>query len=201
MSGRVISRIGVVTALAAAVAASGCAAGGEHGVAGAREDARPPLRGRCRSARRLGERRLGCSRRSPADGVPLARPRGDRPLRALNANGVPNVLGILGERSTPGAGRRGCTWRCRSARTGSRAGSARAACSGRPYARASPSISPSVACASTGREARAASRAAVGSSATPTPLGRYYVNQRLVPRDPSGRSARAPSASRRSRRC
>ena len=30
------------------------------------------------------------------------------------------------------------------------------------------------------------SRAAVGSSATPTPLGRYYVNQRLVPRDASG---------------
>jgi lipoprotein-anchoring transpeptidase ErfK/SrfK len=29
-------------------------------------------------------------------------------------------------------------------------------------------------------------RAAVGSSATPTPLGRYYVNQRLVPRDPGG---------------
>ncbi|HZR96035.1 MAG TPA: L,D-transpeptidase, partial [Gaiellaceae bacterium] len=30
------------------------------------------------------------------------------------------------------------------------------------------------------------SRAAVGSSATPTPVGRYYVNQRLVPRDPTG---------------
>lgn len=27
---------------------------------------------------------------------------------------------------------------------------------------------------------------AVGSSATPTPLGRYYVNQRLIPSDPSG---------------
>jgi len=29
-------------------------------------------------------------------------------------------------------------------------------------------------------------RAAIGSSATPTPTGTYYVNQRLVPRDPSG---------------
>jgi len=29
-------------------------------------------------------------------------------------------------------------------------------------------------------------RAAVGSRATPTPTGRYYVNQRLVPSDPSG---------------
>jgi lipoprotein-anchoring transpeptidase ErfK/SrfK len=28
--------------------------------------------------------------------------------------------------------------------------------------------------------------AAIGSSATPTPLGRYYVNQRLIPEDPSG---------------
>jgi lipoprotein-anchoring transpeptidase ErfK/SrfK len=27
---------------------------------------------------------------------------------------------------------------------------------------------------------------AVGSPATPTPIGRYYVNQRLVPDDPSG---------------
>jgi lipoprotein-anchoring transpeptidase ErfK/SrfK len=28
--------------------------------------------------------------------------------------------------------------------------------------------------------------AAIGSPATPTPLGRYYVNQRLVPSDPNG---------------
>jgi hypothetical protein len=31
-----------------------------------------------------------------------------------------------------------------------------------------------------------ASRAAIGSPATPTPLGTYYVNQRLVPQDPRG---------------
>lgn len=29
-------------------------------------------------------------------------------------------------------------------------------------------------------------RAAIGSSATPTPTGTYYVNQRLIPSDPSG---------------
>ena len=29
-------------------------------------------------------------------------------------------------------------------------------------------------------------RAAIGSSATPTPIGTYYVNQRLVPSDPTG---------------
>src|SRR5207244_2896367 len=28
--------------------------------------------------------------------------------------------------------------------------------------------------------------AAVGSPATPTPTGKYYVNQRLIPTDPSG---------------
>ena len=28
--------------------------------------------------------------------------------------------------------------------------------------------------------------AAIGSSATPTPVGRYYVNQRLIPNDPNG---------------
>jgi lipoprotein-anchoring transpeptidase ErfK/SrfK len=31
-----------------------------------------------------------------------------------------------------------------------------------------------------------ASRAAIGSAATPTPVGRYYVNQRLIPEDTSG---------------
>ena len=29
-------------------------------------------------------------------------------------------------------------------------------------------------------------RVAIGTSATPTPTGRYYVNQRLIPADPSG---------------
>jgi lipoprotein-anchoring transpeptidase ErfK/SrfK len=29
-------------------------------------------------------------------------------------------------------------------------------------------------------------RVAIGSSATPTPTGRYYVNQRLIPADPTG---------------
>jgi lipoprotein-anchoring transpeptidase ErfK/SrfK len=38
------------------------------------------------------------------------------------------------------------------------------------------------------RAGRRALRAtvAIGSSATPTPTGRYYVNQRLIPQDPSG---------------
>ena len=36
-----------------------------------------------------------------------------------------------------------------------------------------------------GREVLSAP-AAIGSPRTPTPTGRYYVNQRLVPRDPSG---------------
>jgi hypothetical protein len=36
-----------------------------------------------------------------------------------------------------------------------------------------------------GREVLSAT-AAIGSPATPTPIGRYYVNQRLIPRDPGG---------------
>jgi lipoprotein-anchoring transpeptidase ErfK/SrfK len=36
-----------------------------------------------------------------------------------------------------------------------------------------------------GREVLSA-RAAIGARSTPTPTGRYYVNQRLVPRDPTG---------------
>lgn len=36
-----------------------------------------------------------------------------------------------------------------------------------------------------GREVLSA-RAAIGSAATPTPTGEYYVNQRLVPTDPTG---------------
>ena len=36
-----------------------------------------------------------------------------------------------------------------------------------------------------GREVLSA-RVAVGSSATPTPIGRFYVNQRLIPTDPKG---------------
>ena len=31
-----------------------------------------------------------------------------------------------------------------------------------------------------------ATTAAVGAAATPTPTGRYYVNQRLIPDDPGG---------------
>jgi lipoprotein-anchoring transpeptidase ErfK/SrfK len=38
---------------------------------------------------------------------------------------------------------------------------------------------------SRGREVLRA-RVAVGSSATPTPIGRFYVNQRLIPRNPEG---------------
>jgi lipoprotein-anchoring transpeptidase ErfK/SrfK len=37
-----------------------------------------------------------------------------------------------------------------------------------------------------GRRRVLSARAAIGSAQTPTPLGSYYVNQRLVPRDPSG---------------
>src|SRR5205085_4183162 len=37
-----------------------------------------------------------------------------------------------------------------------------------------------------GGKAVLATTTAIGSPATPTPTGRYYVNQRLIPSDPSG---------------
>ena len=43
------------------------------------------------------------------------------------------------------------------------------------------------------------STVAIGAPGTPTPTGRYYVNQRLIAGDPTARGAPARSASRRSR--
>jgi len=99
MSERVISRIGVVTALAAAVAAVGC------GIAGAQESPPTPTRTlvpRCTTAPSFASapptspglrssKRPVTAFRVPGHGS-IAR------FSLLNANGVPNVLGVLGER-------------------------------------------------------------------------------------------------------
>ena len=42
-------------------------------------------------------------------------------------------------------------------------------------------------------------RAAIGSPATPTPTGSFYVNQRLIPRDKTGPLGPVRSGSRPSR--
>ena len=99
MSERVISRIGVVTALAAAVAAAGCARRARARRRGERAKTLVP---RCAAGavRPVGSADVAWAAvverpvtafRSPGRG-PIAR------FGLLNVNGVPTVLGVLGER-------------------------------------------------------------------------------------------------------
>ena len=191
MSERVISRIGVVTALAAVLAGSGCASARAHTVPESPKTLAPKLVPRCTTG---AERRVGSTDVTWAAVV-------ERPVRAfrvpghgsiarfglLNANGVPNVLGVLGERVDA---------RCRATWL-------HVALPLRPNGVSGWVLAKNVQRASvhtritvdlSERRVRLyrmgklvlSSPAAIGSSATPTPLGRYYVNQRLVPRDASG---------------
>lgn len=187
MSERVIRRIGVVTALAAIVVASGCAGGGGHGVAGARKT----LVQRCAAGavRPVGSASIAWAAvvehpltafRSPGR-APIAR------FGLLNVNGVPTVLGILGERVDS---------RCRATwlhvalplRPNGITGWVRARNVQRASVRTRITVDLSERRVRLYRGGKLVltSRAAVGSSATPTPLGRYYVNQRLVPSDAAG---------------
>jgi lipoprotein-anchoring transpeptidase ErfK/SrfK len=187
MSERVIGRTGVVTALAATVAVSGCAGGGEQGVAGAQKT----LVHRCAAGtvRPVGSANVAWAAvvehpltafRSPGRG-PIAR------FGLLNVNGVPTVLGILGERVDA---------RCRATwlhvalplRPNGSTGWVRASKVQRAPVRTRITVDLSERRVRLYRNGKLVliSRAAVGSSATPTPPGRYYVNQRLVPRDASG---------------
>jgi lipoprotein-anchoring transpeptidase ErfK/SrfK len=187
MSERVISRIGVVTLLACAIAVSGCAGGGQPGVTEAEKTPVP----RCvaGAVRPVGSAKVAWAAvverpltafRSPGHG-PLAR------FGLLNVNGVPNVLGILGERvdSTCRA-----TWLHVELplRPNGITGWVRARNVQRASVRTRITVDLSERRVRLYRQGRLvlSSRAAVGSSATPTPLGRYYVNQRLVPRDTAG---------------
>lgn len=187
MSERVISRIGVVTALAAAVALAGCAGGRSHGVPGARKT----LAHRCSTG---AVRPVGSTDLAWAAVVerPLTafRTPGRRPIARfglLNANGVPTVLGVLGERVDS---------RCRATwlhvalplRPNGSTGWVRARSVQRASVRTRITVDLSERRVRLYRKGRLvlSSRAAIGSSATPTPLGRYYVNQRLVPSDASG---------------
>jgi lipoprotein-anchoring transpeptidase ErfK/SrfK len=105
----------------------------------------------------------------------------------LNANGVPTVLGILGERVDA---------RCRPVwfhvelpvRPNGATGwvPAGAVAVGSVRTRILVDVSQRRVTLFRDGKPVLTTRAAVGASATPTPLGRYYVNQRLVPRDPNG---------------
>jgi lipoprotein-anchoring transpeptidase ErfK/SrfK len=115
---------------------------------------------------------------------------GRRPFATFgrrNANGVPTVLGILGKRVDA---------RCRPTwyhvelpvRPNGATGwvSARAVAVGSVRTRILVDVSARRVTLFRDGKPVVSTRAAVGSSATPTPLGRYYVNQRLVSADRGG---------------
>jgi lipoprotein-anchoring transpeptidase ErfK/SrfK len=137
---------------------------------------------------------LGSAKRSYAAVVqrrtPAYREPGRRPFATFgtrNVNGVPTVLGILGKRVDA---------RCQARwyhvelplRPNGVTGWVRAGDVAVGSVRTRIVVDVSARTVTLFRDARPviATRAAVGSSSTPTPLGRYYVNQRLIPEDPDG---------------
>ena len=188
MPERVTRRVGVLGALAVATALAGCGGGRPSGVAAARA---APTVARCAAGT---ERRVGSAAVAAAAVV-------ERPTTAFrapghgrlarfgtrNVNGVPTVLGVVGERLDA---------RCRAtwlhvqlplhpngvmgwvlARNVERAP---------VHTRITVDLSERRLRLYRSGKLVLSSRAAIGSSATPTPVGRYYVTERLVPRDAAG---------------
>ena len=187
MSERVIRGIGVVTALAVFAALAGCGGGPSRRSGGAEK----PLAHRCSAGavRPVGSADVAWAAVVERPSTAFRAP-GRRPFARFgrrNVNGVPTVLGILGERIDS---------RCRATwlhvalplRPNGVTGWVRARNVERAPVRTRITVDLSERRVRLYRRGRLvlSSRAAVGSSATPTPLGRYYVNQRLVPRDASG---------------
>jgi lipoprotein-anchoring transpeptidase ErfK/SrfK len=181
-------RNSVVTVMLASLALAGC--GGStttrppRGVAGAEKTL-------CRRGeqRSVGSRRVAWAATAVRPTTAFRRPGGE-PIRRfglLNANGVPTVFGVLGERLD-----RQCrvTW-LRVAlpiRPNGATGWVAAARVQRiaVHTRIVVDLSERRVRLYRGGRLVLSSPAAIGSSATPTPLGRYYVNQRLIPEDPGG---------------
>ena len=192
MSERVRSRIGVVTLLAAAaaVAVSGCGAAARphevatvsHAKAKAKACAAGAVRplGSPSTAWAAVVLRPTAAFRRPGRGV-LAR------FGRLHVNGVPSVLCVLGERID-----RSCraTWLHVGLpiRPNGSTGWVRSDHVERlsVHTRITVDLSEKRVRLYRNNRLVLTSRAAIGSSATPTPRGRYYVNQRLVPSDPTG---------------
>ena len=137
----------------------------------------------------LGTRRLAYAAIVKSPAVALTRP-GGRPLARfgrLNVNGVPTVFGVLGARRT-----RRCadTWyRVQlPMRPNGVTGWVRADDVTVATVRTRLVVDLSARRLTLFRNGRRVLSAtvAVGSPATPTPTGRYYVNQRLIPTDPNG---------------
>jgi L,D-transpeptidase catalytic domain len=184
MSERVRLGIGLVTAL---LLAAGCAGARDHGVKGARTTLPPHCVSGSRHA--VGSPDAAWAavviRRTTAYRIPgrlaLAG------LERLNANRVPTVLGVVGERLDA---------RCRATwlhvalplRPNGVTGWVRARDVQLELVRTRITVDLSEKRVRLYRRGRLvlSSVAAIGSSATPTPVGRYYVNQRLLTEDPGG---------------
>src|SRR5881394_3422972 len=174
MSGRVIQ---VAALLAVGVAAAGC--GGGHGVLGARTTI-------CTagSQQAVGSDRIAWAAVVVRPTIAYRTPGGGQIAHfgRINVNGVPTVLGVVGEQLNS---------RCRAAwlhvqlplRPNGATGWVRVR-----QVRRLP-VHTRIVVDLTSRRVTLyrnnrfvlGSSAAIGSSATPTPVGRYYVNQRLIP--------------------
>ena len=139
--------------------------------------------------RRLGDRGVAYAAEAPRGAVAFRSPGGAR-VRAFgprNVNGYPTVFGVLGE--VLGDECEATWYRVQlPIRPNGASGYVRAAdvVLHRVRTRIEVDVSERrIVFLRDGRRVLAAT-AAVGSAATPTPLGRYYVNQRLRPADPDG---------------
>ena len=168
-------------------AAAGC--GGHSASPPHRTAAAPPAR-HCRGGYHvLGTARLAYAAVVKARAVAVTRPGGRALARfgRLNVNGVPTVFGVLGARRT-----RRCadTWyRVQlPIRPNGATGWVRADRVTLAAVRTRVVVDLSARRLTLFRDGRRVLTAtvAVGAPATPTPTGRYYVNQRLIPTDPNG---------------
>jgi lipoprotein-anchoring transpeptidase ErfK/SrfK len=180
-------RNSVVTVALASLALAGCGGGkttATHGVAAAKKAV-------CRAGtqRPVGSERVAWAAVAVRPTTAYRRPGGEPIQRfgLLNANGVPTVFGVLAERLDR---------RCRT--TWVRVGLPIRPNGATGWVAASHvqelPVRTRIVVDLSDRRVRLyrngrlvlSSRAAIGSAATPTPLGRYYVNQRLIPEDPGG---------------
>jgi lipoprotein-anchoring transpeptidase ErfK/SrfK len=187
MSGRVTTRVGVVTVLAVSAVAAGCGGGARHGVAGAAKT----IVQRCADGQRraVGSDAVAWAAVAVRPTTAFRAPGGAAVARfgLRNVNGVSTVFGVVGEQVDA---------RCRvrwlhvalPIRPNGATGWVRAASVVRAPVRTRVVVDVSERRLWLYRRGRLvlSSPVAVGSSATPTPVGRYYVNQRLIPDDPTG---------------
>jgi lipoprotein-anchoring transpeptidase ErfK/SrfK len=184
-----MSRIGAVTMLAVimlAVLAAG-AAGGPYGVGGVKRTIVPACT--AGSERAVGSSTVAWAAvatrptnafRSPGHGL-IAR------FDRLNVNHVPTVFGVLGERVDGDCDAKWLHVELPLRPNGATGWVSAANVHRVPvHTRITVDISQRKVRLYRNGKLILSSVAAVGASATPTPLGRYYVNQRLVPSDPGG---------------